>query len=345
MLQITIIIGIVLLFFLIIAALGQIYNNCIGQEEGKTLFYGFFLYFALFEIVGLPMILTQKHLSSLCVIWGIVVAIILIAGCFIFLKGAKKPKIVIENRKLWTAAILLLLFQIVIALLHPNNSWDTAFYIGGVVKSVQTDTMYIYDGYTGWKDSAINLKYAMCSFYMHDAVISAISGVHAAIVCRLFNTLVCQLFSAYVVYCLGNEIWGESRSSCLMVIFWITTNLGISTEYFASTFLLTRSYEAKAFCANIVIPGVIYLLIRIIKNPAVRTNWINLLILNISSVAISSSGLLLIPLLEGIILLVMTVIKRKPVYIWKIFICELPCVFYLGLYFVNHFNLLKIVIA
>ena len=349
--QIVVMILTVFLFFLIAEMLGTIYNNCIFKTKGNTLFNGFFLYFALFEIVALPMIMMQKHLSALRYIWGIVCIIVVICGaCFALKKRNKNVEKISES--IWTRhepglciAIILLLVQTAIALMQPNNSWDTAFYIGNVVKAMQTDTMYLYDGYTGWKDTAINLKYAMCSFYMNDAVIGSALGIHGAIVCRWFNTLVCQFFSAYIVYQLGMELWKAKKSAYTFVCFWILANLGLSTEFFASSFLVNRSYEAKAFCANIVLPGVLLILLKITKNPIEKENWISLFIINIASVAISSSCLMLVPLLEGIMLLVMIAVKKKAGYILHSVICMIPCCFYLLLYLLNHFQIWKIMIS
>lgn len=350
MMQIVVMILTVFLFFLIAEMLGTIYNNCIIRKKGNTLFNGFFLYFALFEIVALPMIMMQKHLSALRNIWGIVCIIVVICGaCFALKKrnrnfGKISESFLTRQKPGLYVVIILLLVQTTIALLQPNNSWDTAFYIGNVVKSMQTDTMYLYDGYTGWKDATINLKYAMCSFYMNDAVIGSALGIHGAVVCRWFNTLVCQFFSAYIVYQLGMELWKEKKSAYAFVCFWILANLGLSTEFFAGSFLLNRSYEAKAFCANIVLPGVLYILLKITKNPIEKGNWISLIIINIASVAISSSCLMLVPLVEAIMLVVMIVIKKKPRYILHSFVCMIPCCFYLLLYFLNHFQIWNIMI-
>lgn len=348
--QIVVMILTVFLFFLIAEMLGTIYNNCIFKKKGNTLFIGFFLYFALFELVALPMIMMQKHLSALRNIWGIVCIIVVICGaCFALKKRNKNVEKISES--IWTrhepglyVVFILLILQTIIAFLWPNNSWDTAFYIGNVVKAMQTDTMYLYDGYTGWKDATINLKYAMCSFYMNDAVIGSVLGIHGAIVCRWFNTIVCQFFSAYIVYRLGIELWEEKKSAYAFVCFWILANLGLPTEFFASSFLLNRSYEAKAFCANIVLPGVLYILLKISKNPMEKGNWISLFVLNIASVAISSSSLMLVPLLEGIMFAVMIVIKKRPRYILHSFVCMIPCCFYLLLYLLNHFQIMKIMI-
>lgn len=339
MMQIVGILIAVFLFVVLTAVLGKTYNNCINQKEGKALLNGFFLYFALFEIIALPMIMLKLPLHVLCILWMAVLVVIAVTGC---ISRVWRVKFKIENKAVFLVLVLLVLLQIVVAVMKPNNSWDTAFYIGGVVKSVQTDTMYLYDGYTGWKDTVINLKYAMCSFYMHDAVLSRVMGIHAAVVCRWFNTLVCHIFSAYIVYCLGMEIWNKKKDACFMVIFWVIANLGMTTEYFAGSFLMNRSYEAKAFCANIVIPAALYYLLKIIKNPSLKSGWINLFVLNIASVAISSSSLLLIPLMEGIVLLIMIVIKRRPAYLKNSLLCVLPSIFYLALYMLNHFNIWKI---
>lgn len=346
MMQIVFVLLVMLLFLTIISMLGYMFNNCIKMQRGNHLFIGFFLYFALFEIVALPMIILQSPLHMLCTVWRIVCVVIV--GAFLTLAIRKKivlsKKSITTNNWLFWAMLTLALLQILFVCMQKNNSWDTAFYIGNVVDAIQTDSMYLYDGYTGWIENVVNIKYAICTFYMHDAAIGYIFGIHGAIVCRFFNTILCQIFSIYVVYLLGMEIWKKKTEAYAMVCFWIVTNFGVSTGYFANDFLLSRSYEAKAFCANIVLPAVLLLLLRLVRKQNENSCFIILFIVNIASVAISSSCLMLVPLLEGIFFLIILMLYRNWHLIWKMIVCILPSGAYLILYLLNHLKILQIMI-
>ena len=341
------------LFLLMIEMLGYIYNNFIEKKEGNNLLIGFFLYFALFQLVALSMILMQRPLHELSVVWSGICAMILGAFLLLAVHNQKKLRKTWEqkrNRQIkWNGetgilcvVVLLTLLQIYLACTWGNNSWDTAYYIGNVVQAVDTDTMYIFDGYTGLKDQIINLRYAMSSFYMNDAVISYISGIHGAIICRFFNVLICQILSVYIVYLLGKEIWDEKKRVYAFICFWVLANMGTSTGYLASCFLLTRSYEAKAFCANVVIPAAILILLRLVRTKGEKMHWHSLFVMNLASVAISASCLMLIPFLEGIFFLAYLFIMKKYKEIGRMFVCLLPSMAYLAMYMMSHLGLLQI---
>lgn len=341
----------VVLFFLISYMLGSIFNKFVSKEE-NPLFIGFFLYYALFEIIALPLILMQKSLSTLMFTWGFVCVMVAAFFLYALVKNKKGINEVIAKNKdrysdftqkiSWLCSVVLVGLETLFSLLHPNNSWDTTFYIGTVVKSVDTNTMYIYDGYTGWKNVFINIKYAMCSFYMNDALIGIITKVHGAIICRFFNTVICHLIAAYIVYLLGRELFIEKKAAYGMVCVFAVANLGLGTGYLANDFLLNRSYEAKAFCANVVVPGLLLVLIRILKNSDNRKKWISLLVVNIASVSISSSSLLLVPLMCALLIGTNIFVTKKWNHILWLLICCIPNVMYLLLYFINQFQIIQI---
>ena len=107
---------------------------------------------------------------------------------------------------------------------------------------------------------------------------------------------------------------------------------------------MIRSYEAKACCANIVLPAILLIIIRIFKHPEWKGKWWILLPVNIAAVAISSSCLLLVPFLEGLMMLSYLITTKKFKEIGQMFLCLLPCICYLGLYVVDRFDIWKIVI-
>lgn len=332
----------VMLFLIIIWLLGRGFEFAIGNEDGNSLIMGFFIYFSLFQMLALPMIFNLKPLTWITISWIVLITLCIISAVIIRLrKGAFRKSICRVNWEKYKSLYCLsgvfmlaaIFAQLYFALAQDYNGWDTAFYIPTVNTSLSTNTMYIYYGASGWKDQVLNLRYAISSFYMHDAVIGQIFHIHGAIVVRYFNTIICILLSAFIIYQIGICVFEKKEYASYMVLFWILANFGISTIYQANNFLLYRAYEAKTYCCNIIIPAVIYEMLLLYKNPDKKAHWINLFVINLSSVAISASSILLIPVLNFYMFLGYFIFNRKLKYCLRMLICLLPNMIYLGIYF------------
>lgn len=341
---------ILILFIITIWLMGNLFLILVkgNRSVGDSFFIGFFLYYSIFQILALPLIFTFRPLSWLSLAWGIV-----IVACFVWtfvLYGRKKNiiKVRIQAKRKNHLSLrafsmfLLIAFQTYIICVTICNGWDTAYYIPNVNTSIATNTMYLFEGTLGRPEVNMNLRYALSSFYMHDAVLGQVFGVPGTLVCRYFNGIVCSIFSAFIVYKIGLLLFHQKKWAESVVIFWTLTNFGIGTMYFADTFLLERSYEAKAYCCNIVIPAVIYVFLKIYQEPNKNDNWIWLFIVNFSSVAISESSMLLVPILNCLLLLGNCIVEKRIRDLGKMTICLLPNIGYLLVYLFYSLGILTI---
>lgn len=333
---------VVVLFLIFLWLIGIFYSSLFGNENENPIFMGLFIYFALFQVLALPLILNLKPLSYLTKSWSLLVMVCCL--CMIVIGVQRR---IIPNRlrhikqtvcsfsdwlSIGAMGVLLLVF-LYFVLIQDLTGWDTAFYIPTVNQSLLTDTMYIYYGASGNKDIMLNLRYAISSFYMHDAVLGQFFHIHGAVVVRYFNSIICVLFSALTVFQIGKLIY-NNRNAYYLVIFWIILNFGTSTIYEPNSFLLYRAYEAKALCCNVIIPAVIYQVMLIFMGPENKANWINLFIINLASVAISASSLLIIPVLNACMFIAFFIFNRKIRYGCRMVFCLIPnfiylCIFYL----------------
>lgn len=152
-------------------------------------------------------------------------------------------------------------------LMQRSIGWDFAYYIGNMTTSVATDTMYIFDGSSGLMRNSMELRYALSSFYMNTAWISQMTGVSALVLQKYTAGVLCVLLTNAVVYSFAMEVFDKDRGKAaalvtltvILTIFWDVYDTG-------AQFLLLRNYEAKAYCANVVLPMVCFLLYRIWKN-------------------------------------------------------------------------------
>lgn len=337
-----------ILFFGIVYLIGSVCLKISSKnmDNESSVFIGFFVYYALFQIVALPLIFSFSSLSELSFLW--LICVIVLCGVGVWCRKSYYKRMYIKKvfaygiSAIDVLMIVLLMGQIFLALVQIYNGWDTAYYIANVNTAVKTDTMYVYEGTVGKQESYLNLRYALSSFYMHDAFIAQVFNIPGAIVCRYFNGIVCHVFSAYIIYRIGLLLWEEKKWAKLLVICSVLINCGITTVYISNAFLMERSYEAKAFCGNIIIPAIIYIILKIYRAPEKPDNWIHLFIVNFSSVAISESSLLLVPLLNGCMLLGHCLIEKSIRNLGKMILCILPNILYLVVYFLYLIGIITI---
>lgn len=305
---------------------------------------GFFLYFALFQIVAEVMILTKQKLHVLGISWLVLLCLLVAAaGIMVYRNTQKAPAI--EARPSRAVRLLFALMTVAVlcecasaVLMQRNIGWDFAYYIGNMMTSVETDTMYLYDGSSGLLRSHLELRYALSSFYMNTAWISQMTGISALVLQKYMAGVLCVLLTNAVVYSFAMEVFQRDKKKTAILVT-ITVLLTICWDVYdtAAQFLMLRNYEAKAYCANLVLPMVCYLLYRIWKNSKDRKTWAELFLVSFASVAVSMSSLVLVPALIAIMLLAHLIVERRwdSALMIRGMLCLMPNVCYFAVYFAS----------
>lgn len=346
--QLVYIFFIIAVFILIVWLMGSSFLRAIQKNSEDALFLGFFIYFSVFEILAFPLIMTLKPLSYLTYIWAFLIGILCIYSILYFILKKRNRNIRrMKVKKLnlpFMIMLLLLVIQTSYMVMHSQDGWDAAYYIPNVVQAIDTDTMYVYMNGDGFKTPNIYVRYAISSFFMHDAVLGQFFRVHGAIICRWFNTVVCSIFSSLIVYKMGLLLFKKKEAAYHMISIWVLANMGVGAILFPNAFLMERAYEGKAFCNNIVLPAVIYIFLKIYQNPNENLNWIELFWVNMASVAISSSSLAVVPVLNGCLFIGHLSREKRIKDVGKMFICILPSVAYFLIYALYQYGGLKVII-
>lgn len=306
---------------------------------------GFFAYFALFQIVAEIMIFTKQKLHVLGYVW-LALLIVVLAVCAWIVKKGRVPQTAVYSPSVRPSRATRMLLALMAAaivcecvtavLLQRNIGWDFAYYIGNMTTSVATDTMYLYDGNSGLIRETMELRYALSSFYMNTAWMSQITGISALLLQKYVMGVLCVLLANAVVYSFAMEVFQRDRKkSSVLVTLTILLTLFWDVYDTSGQFLMLRGYEAKAYCANVVLPMAFYLLYRIWKKDYDLRNWAELFLISCASVAISMSSLVIVPVMTAIMLLAhMVVEKRRDMgFIRKAIYCLLPNVCYMLVYF------------
>lgn len=352
--QLILCVCILLLSILVYYVLGKAFCvKCRLHPVGpEVVCIGFFLYFAVFQVVAEVMILTGQRLHVLGRTWLGMLAVLLAVAAVIVLQDGKRVRAehgraasVVRIRPAAGVRLLLALMGAAVlcecaaaVLMQRNIGWDFAYYIGNMTTSVATDTMYVYDGSSGLMRSHLELRYALSSFYMNTAWISQMTGISALVLQKYVMGVLCVLLTNAVVYSFAMEVFQRDLKKTAVLVT-ITVVLTIFWDVYdtAGQFLMLRNYEAKAYCANVVLPMVCYLLYRIWKDSSDQRNWGELFLTAFASVAVSMSSVVLVPALIGIMILAHMLVERR----WDAaavrygILCLMPNVCYLLVYFAS----------
>lgn len=305
----------------------------------ENLVLGFFVYFSLFQCLSFPLILLKQHLSLLTGLWMAVISIVLFASFVILykeIKGKKKhEKRRIEKKQLlcYSAMAVVVLFFCYFTAIQNYWGWDTAFYIGTVSTTVDTDTMYLINGESGMAEKVLPLRYAMSCFYMNSAVFCRITGISAVSFQKYVMGTLCVLLYFSMLYLVGQALFQKNIVKTAGFL-WTAgiLNLFFVSEYTTSQFLIFRAYEAKAYCANVVVPAIFWLLLLLHDDLQDKGNWRALFIVILASVPVSMSAILIAPAMVGIAVAAESIVNKSYKVLIRGIICMLPNVVYLVLY-------------
>lgn len=301
---------------------------------------GFFVYAGLFQTAALPLILLQRPFHELVILW-----LFILAAVDIYVFAAARKELGSWMRSmfagLWRnkgllllAVILLVLFCCWFAATQQYVGFDTSYYIGTVDTTVMTDTMYVYNGESGIIEKTLDFRYALSSFYIHSAFICRLTGISGMVIQHYVIGTLCVLMHAYVLYLLGRRLFPEEEKKALFftgLVF--VLHLGFHTGFTVSDFLLMRSYEAKGFCANVVIPSAFYAVLGLWKDTKKRENWVLAFMVCFSSIPVSMSSMVIVPAILVIAVLAEWLTERNWRILWRAFWCVLPNAVYVILYF------------
>ena len=305
--------GFVILFFLVFFGFISIFPEKILKLPMPNVIhrvlYGFFFSMLFFEILYLPFVLLKLPFHILK--WTFL--LIIIAGLLIAAYWYVKKVSVFSSHRIMdsgvtvTNAFLLVAFVATIlatgfAMLQKYDGWDTTFYVGTINTTLYEDTMYLVDGRTGIPAETIDFRYALSGFYIFFTIFASLFHLPARVMAFFVMRGLCVILAAAIVYLAGEILFRKNRKKasvlliCYLFVMFFWTPLH-STAYF----LFIRGYEAKGFCANVVIPAFLYgvlLLFKETKEPKQEDAWLpwkRMFLISWASVPISMSAMAIIP--------------------------------------------------
>lgn len=253
---------------------------------------GYLSTFALFELVGVPILiwtpmgdfaLLVKVFLGADLLW------IAAGGIVVWKSGglhlpdwmmSGKRRILDPDAVFWWGVFgLLLAAQLYMSYTRASYDGDDAYYVAQSLQTWQTGTMYYYVPYTGVTTS-LDGRHALAMMPMWIAFVARLCGTHSTIVTHSMMPLVLLPLVDVVFYELFRNLIQDKTPSrqqqllpAMMICLSVLQIFGNTSIYTAETFLLMRTWQGKSMCANFILPCLLLLLFRKICFEKEESRW------------------------------------------------------------------------
>lgn len=289
----------------------------------------------MFQLIALPIIFLHGKFHVLAYAWGI--AVIAISGISVlvgiisghFANILRETVIQIKKMDLRILlVVLLILMQMGFVGYFQHIDDDDATYIGTAVTTWTTDTMYKYSHNTGKEFGGYPARHMLAPFPIFITAVGKLIQMHPTILAHTFLPMILIGFSYCIFFLIGKKLWKNDWGSIgiFMLFINILNIFGYQSVYTTSTFLLVRIWQGKAVLANIILPFILYLIIRFVKENESAMEWFLIFSTMVAATLVSSMGVVLAPVVLGSSILFYTVRNKKIALLFKAGFCCAPCI-------------------
>ena len=202
---------------------------------------------------------------------------------------------------MWIAATAILV-QILIAVVYAHMDADDSFYVATATTSVQTDSVFQFNPYSGVEYKILPKRYVLSPFPILLAVLSRLcGGLHPAVMAHTVYP-VAFFTAAYLVYHQFGKMWfpEKKREQGIFLLFcavliWFS---GFSV-YTAGNFQLVRIWQGKAILASLILPFLMYLGFEIMLEKKPGYSRVLVFLTSMAACHVSSMGIMLAPVVLG----------------------------------------------
>ena len=287
-----------------------------------TVVRGLITEWAVLAVIAIPCIIKETTLTLVIVLTAASCLLLSVVGIIrlIILRRKSdiklfliKKQLLSKNEILFLALFIgVVLFQLYKTLFYAYEDGDDAYYISIAASAASSDTMYRLDAYMGVPTS-INFRYALAPFPIWISCLTRISGLNTAFIAHTLLPAFLLLVT-YVIYIEISKLLFKEKEKqymllTLLSVFFMFENVSTSTQ---GTFLLTRARQGKEALADIILPFLFLMILKLIKNDLKfkAEDWLMLLITLTAAALTSVLGNILAPLMI-LFLFIYTIIKKK----------------------------------
>lgn len=300
---------------------------------------GYILMWAVVQLISVPMIYLGRSFGEMTAFC-----------CNIFLVIALW-QLVCERKTLWTewkgygtrfrergfwygVLILLMILQaIYVGICYQVND-DDAFYVASAQTSLDTNTLFSIDPYTGEAFSTFPARYVLSPFPLFMAFISKLVGVKATVMAHTLLPMV-LIMLVYAVYSLwAGELFRDNHKAQTMFMFFVMVVLAFSdfSTHARGMMMFPRIWQGKAVLATILLPLVLLWGVRMIQYPLKKTQWIYMFVVMLACCHTSSMGIMLAAIELGLCGLLAALTQKNIRLLFYTILCCIPNLIYAGIY-------------
>lgn len=273
-----------------------------------------------FLFICVPMILCEKSFMTVCHVFnGYTLSLVLFAlilkGRENFLLGKNKKsvlhneiknKLTVRQGILWGIFACLFVFQLWMTVFWAYEEGDDAFYLATATITEASNTMYIRLPYTG-ATTGLDARHGLAPFPVWIAYLGRMSGMHPITVGQIVLP-VAIVGMAYSVYGLVVAHLCKERKENIplfMILVELLILFGGYSLYTTENFLLVRASQGKAVIANIILPFLLFLFLRILSGAEEEKGksigeWVLVALTAIAGCLCSTQGTILVCIMLGI---------------------------------------------
>lgn len=347
--------ALILVLLLILAPYGTglMINGMLEPKQrsmGMSYISGFLLLLAVFQLVAVPIVFLdawgfEKIIKGFTAISAILAGMGTVYAMHSWRRGnniwhssfSLKDRSRAERIQ-WIIVLLLIAFQLLMAVSHASFDGDDAYYVVQSVITDETDTLYRILPYTGLSTS-LDYRHSMAVFPLWIAYLARVTGIHATIISHTILPLVLIPLTYWIYLEVGKQLFKEKKEQlpAFMILVCTLQIFGNTSIYTGSTFLLMRTWQGKSMLANVIIPAIFMVLLWIVEQKEDKRNkakglWLLLFVINIVAAMMSTASVFLNVLLLGVMAVVLAVRDRSPAIFLKIALTCVPCAAYGLLY-------------
>ena len=283
----------ILLWFLIIPlAAGNLPVFETGKEKdwfvrmADALICGYVLLFAVFELLALPLIFTRQSFAVLKYSYEILACVLALAGVIFAWKNKKNRADGAERKKSLS-----------------RKKIPAAMWLAFLLVAIQMGA-YVFG----------------MAFY------SDMVHMHAAVVAHTVEPVFFLLISYLVYWKIGRKLFDkDDRKVGLFLLFLVLIQMfSYYSVYTQGTFLSIRIWQGKALLASFVLPAIFLQAKECMETNRMCGAWVTLFLMMTSACLVSGMGIMLAPIMLGLMTLLYAVKDRNWGNIKRAVICCLP---------------------
>ena len=304
------------------------------QSIGMIFLNGYLVMIAFFQCFYLGFLVAGSiSFKLLTLVFGIFIVIFAGVSSILGRKVLKECLAKLKNKEAVVLKIVFALFvilQVVMRLLQQVSDGDDAYYIAVAANSYTSGTMNYIQPYTGTAAGELDMRHAFASAPTWLAFLSKVTMIHPAIMGHSILAPVLIVLHYLIVLQIGELLFKDKRSekylfSSLVALFNI---YGYVSIYTAQTFFLTRTWQGKSIFANLFLPALLLLLLRIgdIKQKEKVSNlyYIWAAIILFGAVSMTTMGVLIAPVLFMFGIVFLAIYHRNPKMLFKALLACVP---------------------